>query len=50
MRALIPSIALLVLAAAGVVQLAVTWGVATALGVREVSTALEPVTRRLRRR
>jgi putative peptidoglycan lipid II flippase len=40
----------LVLGAAGAVQLAVTWGVARALGVREVGTALEPLTRRLRRR
>jgi putative peptidoglycan lipid II flippase len=40
----------LVLAAAGVVQLAVTWGVARALGVHEIGRALEPLTRRLRRR
>ncbi|HSF97592.1 MAG TPA: lipid II flippase MurJ [Ornithinibacter sp.] len=40
----------LVLAAAGAVQLGVTWGVASLLGVREISTALQPVTRRLRRR
>ena len=40
----------LVLGAAGAVQLAVTWGVARALGVREIGTALEPLTRRLRRR
>ncbi len=40
----------LVLGAAAAVQLAVTWGVARALGVTEVSAALEPVTRRLRRR
>ena len=40
----------LVLGVAGLVQLAVTWSVATALGVREVSAALEPVGRRLRRR
>ena len=31
-------------------QLAVTWGVAHALGVREIGAALEPLTRRLRRR
>lgn len=40
----------LVLGVAAVVQLAVTLSVATALGVREVSAALEPVGRRLRRR
>ena len=40
----------LVLGAAGAVQLAVTWGVARALGVREIGTALDPLTRRLRRR
>ncbi len=40
----------LVLAAAGAVQLAVTWGVARALGVHEIGRALEPLTRRLRRR
>jgi putative peptidoglycan lipid II flippase len=40
----------LVLGGAAVVQLAVTWGVARALGVTEVAAALEPVTRRLRRR
>ena len=40
----------LVLAAAGAIQLGVTWGVASLLGVREISTALQPVTRRLRRR
>ena len=39
----------LVLGVAGLVQLAVTWGVATALGVREIRTALDPLTRRLRR-
>lgn len=40
----------LVLGAAGTIQLGVTWGVASLLGVREISTALQPVTRRLRRR
>jgi putative peptidoglycan lipid II flippase len=40
----------LVLGAAGAIQLGVTWGVASLLGVREISTALQPVTRRLRRR
>ncbi len=40
----------LVLAVAGVIQLTVTWGVAHALGVREIGAALEPFTRRLRRR
>ncbi len=40
----------LVLAGAGLVQLAVTWSVATALGVGEVAAALEPVRRRLGRR
>ena len=40
----------LVLGAAGAVQLGVTWGVARALGVREIGTALDPLTRRLRRR
>ena len=40
----------LVLGGAGALQLVVTWGVARALGVREISTALEPLTRRLRRR
>ena len=39
----------LVLGVAAVVQLAVTWGVARALGVREVGEALAPLTRRLRR-
>jgi hypothetical protein len=39
----------LVLAVAGAVQLGVTWGVAHALGVREIGAALEPLTRRLRR-
>ena len=39
-----------VLAVAGVIQLSVTWGVAHALGVREIGAALEPFTRRLRRR
>ena len=38
-----------VLGVAGVIELAVTWGVASALGVREIGAALEPVTRRLRR-
>jgi putative peptidoglycan lipid II flippase len=38
-----------VLAVAGAVQLGVTWGVAHALGVREIGAALEPLTRRLRR-
>ena len=37
-------------ASAGVIQLTVTWGVAHALGVREIGAALEPFTRRLRRR
>ena len=41
---------LLVLGAAGVVQLAVTWGVAHLLGVREVARLLGPVLRRVRRR
>ena len=40
----------LVLAVAGIIQLSVTWGVAHALGVREIGAALEPFTRRLRRR
>ena len=40
----------LVLGAAGAIQLGVTWGVASLFGVREISTALQPVTRRLRRR
>jgi putative peptidoglycan lipid II flippase len=40
----------LVLAGAGLVQLSVTWGVASALGVREVGALLEPVRRRVRRR
>jgi putative peptidoglycan lipid II flippase len=40
----------IVLAVAGVIQLSVTWGVAHALGVREIGAALEPFTRRLRRR
>ncbi|WP_392543728.1 murein biosynthesis integral membrane protein MurJ [Oryzobacter telluris] len=40
----------LVLGAAAAVQLAVTWTVARALGVTEVAAALEPLTRRLRRR
>jgi putative peptidoglycan lipid II flippase len=39
-----------VLAVAGLVELAVTWGVAHLLGVREIGAALEPITRRLRRR
>ncbi len=39
-----------VLAVAGIIELTVTWGVAHALGVREIGAALEPVTRRLRRR
>ena len=39
----------LVLGVAGVIQLTVTWGVAHALGVREIGAALEPFTRRLRR-
>jgi len=39
----------LVLGAAGAIQLAVTWSVARALGVREVTAALEPLTRRVRR-
>ena len=39
-----------VLGVAGIIQLSVTWGVAHALGVREIGAALEPVTRRLRRR
>lgn len=37
----------LVLAGAGAVQLAVTWGVAAGLGVAEVGRALDPVLRRL---
>jgi len=41
---------ILVLGAAGAVELAVTWAVAHALGVREIGAALEPFTRRLRRR
>ncbi len=40
----------LVLGGAGVLQLAVTWTAARVLGVTEVATALEPLTRRLRRR
>ena len=40
----------LALGVAGVIELAVTWGVASALGVREIGAALEPLTRRLRRR
>ncbi|MFL6177322.1 MAG: murein biosynthesis integral membrane protein MurJ [Ornithinibacter sp.] len=40
----------LVLGVAGLVEIGVTWGVAHALGVREIGAALEPVTRRLRRR
>ncbi len=40
----------IVLGVAGLVQLGVTWGVAHALGVREIGAALEPLTRRLRRR
>lgn len=40
----------LVLGGAAAVQLAVTWGVARALGVTEVGEALAPLTRRLRRR
>jgi putative peptidoglycan lipid II flippase len=40
----------LVLGVAGLIQLGVTWGVAHALGVREIGAALEPLTRRLRRR
>ncbi|HET9020916.1 MAG TPA: lipid II flippase MurJ [Ornithinibacter sp.] len=40
----------LVLAGAGLVQLSVTWGVASALGVREVGAVLDPVRRRVRRR
>jgi putative peptidoglycan lipid II flippase len=39
----------LVLGVAGGIQLAVTWGVAHALGVAEIGAALEPLTRRLRR-
>jgi len=39
----------LVLAAVGTVELAVVWGVARLLGVREVSVLLDPVTRRLQR-
>ena len=38
----------LVLGAAGVVELAVTWGVAHLLGVREVGRRLDPVVRRVR--
>ncbi len=38
-----------VLAAVGAVQLAVVWGVAHLLGVREVGILLDPVTRRLQR-
>jgi hypothetical protein len=41
---------ILVLGVAGIVELTVTWGVAHALGVREIGAALEPFTRRLRRR
>jgi hypothetical protein len=33
----------------GTVELAVVWGVARLLGVREVSVLLDPVTRRLQR-
>ena len=40
----------LVLGVAGIIELTVTWGVAHALGVREIGAALEPFTRRLRRR
>lgn len=40
----------LVLGGAAVVQLAVTWGAARAMGVTEVGEALAPLTRRLRRR
>ncbi|HET7762350.1 MAG TPA: lipid II flippase MurJ [Phycicoccus sp.] len=39
----------LVLGVAGAVQLAVVWALAHLLGVREVSTTVEPVARRLRR-
>ena len=39
-----------VLAVAGLIELSVTWGVAHLLGVREIGAALEPITRRLRRR
>lgn len=42
-------VGMLVLGVAAAVQLAVTWGVARALGVREVGEALAPLTRRLRR-
>jgi putative peptidoglycan lipid II flippase len=38
-----------VLGVAAVLQLAFTWGAAHVLGVREISAALEPVTRRLSR-
>ena len=38
-----------VLGVAGIIELAVTWGVAHVLGVREIGAALEPLTRRLRR-
>ena len=40
---------ILVLGVAGIIELAVTWGVAHLLGVREIGAALEPLTRRLRR-
>ena len=43
-------VGLVVLGVAGIIQLTVTWGVAHLLGVREISAALEPFTRRLRRR
>ena len=38
-----------VLAVVGIVQLAVVWGVAHLLGVREVAALLDPVTRRVQR-
>jgi putative peptidoglycan lipid II flippase len=44
------AIGAVVLGVAGLVELGVTWGVAHALGVREIGAALEPATRRLRRR
>jgi putative peptidoglycan lipid II flippase len=40
---------IIVLGVAGMIELSVTWGVAHALGVREIGAALEPFTRRLRR-
>ncbi len=40
----------LVLAVAGAIQLVVTWGVAHALGVREIRAGLDPLLRRLPRR